>query len=88
VSIVGRAFDRWREVRDEFELYRMAQFEAAEHATRGNLLSAEARARGIDAWSLFIGPHARAQRWASEELREWWREHGRLTFAEFEEQAA
>jgi len=85
-AIIEAALAYRKVVRDEFELYRTAQFEAADRATRGNLLNADAKAAGISAWSLFIGPHARARRWASEELVELWDEHGRLTSTEYEAQ--
>ncbi|WP_348665909.1 hypothetical protein [uncultured Microbacterium sp.] len=55
---------------------------------RGALLNAEGRARNIDALSLFMGNTARAHRYASEELREWWETHPRVTFAMFERQWA
>jgi hypothetical protein len=87
VSVIfDQAVDLYRVVRSDFELYRTAQYEAAEQATRGNLLNREAKAAGVDSWSLFIGPNVRAYRWASEELVEWWRTHPRTTFAEFEAQ--
>lgn len=81
------AIAQWRSLRAEFELYREAQHAAASHACNGVLLNADARARGIDSYSLFIGPSARAERWASEELREWWASNGRMTFQDFESQA-
>ncbi|MFC8733586.1 hypothetical protein ACFT5B_14250 [Luteimicrobium sp. NPDC057192] len=83
-AIFDDAIALWRDVRDAFELYREAQYERAELATRGHLLNHEARERGVSAWSLFIGPERRAHRWASDELREWWAKNGRMTFAEFE----
>lgn len=74
----------FREIaREQYRLYVHRQFVAAEAATRGYLITAEARARGIDPESLFSGPRARAERWASEELKRWWDEHGRMTFAEY-----
>lgn len=80
------AIAQWRSLRAEFELYREQAHAAATTACNGHLLNREAVARGIDSYSLFIGSHARAERWASDELREWWQAHGRLTFAEFERQ--
>lgn len=59
----------------------------AEADCRGVLLSAEARARGISARSLFQGQSSRALKWASEELRSWWQKHGRLTYAAFKQGA-
>ena len=79
------AVAQWRAARAEFELVREAAYLAAENATRGVLLNALGRQRGIDPWSLFIGPEASARLYASEELLDWWDNgHPRLTFAAFE----
>ena len=59
---------------------------AAEDATRGQLVTREGQAQGIDPASLFYGSEARARRWASDELKAWWDEHGRLSFADFKDQ--
>jgi hypothetical protein len=55
----------------------------AEAATNGYLTSPEGKRKGIDGWSLFTGTEARARRYASPELREYWDQHGRLTFDDF-----
>jgi len=83
-AIFETAIAYWRSVRADFELYRSAQYEAAELECRGNLLNRAGKAAGIDPWSLFIGPHERAHKWASEELREFWTRNRRLTFVDFE----
>ena len=69
--------------REQYQLYIERQVVAAEQATRGYLLTSEGQARGIDPASLFSGPRARAERWASEELKRWWDANGRMTFGEF-----
>jgi len=75
------------EARALYEEYVYAQLLAAEDATNGNLLSAAARAAGVSPLSLFSGPARIAHSRASEELKAWWSEHGRLTQAEFIEAA-
>jgi len=56
----------------------------AEDDTHGNLLNAAGRAAGIDPATLWSGPAARARKYASDELKQWWSEHGgRTTVAEF-----
>lgn len=56
----------------------------AEDWTRGNLLSKAGKAKGIEPASLFSGPRARAEKYASEELRRFWSEVSpRRTYAEF-----
>lgn len=47
------------------------------------LLNREARAKGIDDESLFVGPLTRAHKWASEDLIGWWAVNGRPTYAEY-----
>jgi hypothetical protein len=59
---------------------------AAEDACRGQLVNKVGRAAGVDGRSLFTGPLPRAVKYASDELIEWWEEHGRVTFDEWREQ--
>ncbi|QLF83191.1 capsid maturation protease [Streptomyces phage AxeJC] len=73
--------------REMYAEYVYRQYLDAEDACRGHLLSKRAQADGIDPMSLFSGPARIAHARASDELREWWRTHGRLTQAEFIEQA-
>ncbi|MCK9917227.1 MULTISPECIES: hypothetical protein [Microbacterium] len=87
-GLISDAFDARRQCRAEFDDVLYAAYDAAEEACRGALLNAEGRARNIDALSLFMGNTARAHRYASEELREWWETHPRVTFAMFERQWA
>lgn len=82
----AQAADVWRQCRDDYELHLEAQYAAADKACRGILLNKRGRARGISAESLFLGPSSRAHAYASEELLEFWHEHPRITFAQFERQ--
>lgn len=62
-------------------------YQAAEDATRGNVLSAAGRAKGIEPASLWSGPAARARKYASDELKAWWEAHGgRQTWAQYRAQ--
>jgi len=63
----------------------------AEDDTRGHLLNHEAEQinasisqKSISAKSLFSGSDARARKWASDELLEWWEQNGRLTVDDFQ----
>lgn len=76
-----------REARALYDEYVYRQYLAAEDDTRGYLLNQRATAEGIDPVSLFSGPARIAYARASDELKEWWAQHGRLTQAEFVEQA-
>ncbi|MCL2090262.1 MAG: hypothetical protein FWH11_03380 [Micrococcales bacterium] len=84
--IFDRAAGLWRACRDEWYLLVESQIDAAERECRGRLVSRAGQADGLTAWDLFTGPRHRADRYATDELREWWAtRHGRrLTFAEFE----
>lgn len=62
------------------------RFLAAEEATSGHLLNPAGRRRNVDPRSLFTGSPTRALRYASEELMDWWAEHGRLTLPEYRAQ--
>ncbi|TCJ28742.1 hypothetical protein E0W80_04380 [Microbacterium sp. PI-1] len=84
MSIVSEAFAAWRECRAEYDNTLYAQFVAAEEATRGAMLNARGREKGIDPFSLFMGNETRALAYASEELVEHWETHPRITFAKFE----
>lgn len=55
----------------------------AEDACRGYLLTKAGQAAGVDPVSLFSGPEARARKYASEELKRWWENHPRMTYAEY-----
>lgn len=75
-----------REARAMYDEYVYRQYLAAEEATNGYLLNRRGRAKGINPAQLFSGPARIAYAYASDELKEWWAEHGRLTQAEFIEQ--
>jgi hypothetical protein len=75
------------EARAMYDEYVYRQYLAAEDATNGYLLNKKAQAAGINPAELFSGPARIAYARASDELKEWWAEHGRLTQAEFIERA-
>ncbi|WP_329148799.1 phage minor capsid protein [Streptomyces sp. NBC_01456] len=76
-----------REARALYDEYVYRQYLQAEDDCRGYLLTKKAQAAGISPVSLFSGPARIAYARASDELKEWWAEHGRLTQAEFIEKA-
>lgn len=85
---VAQALDARRQCRADFEDYRLAEYARAEDACRGALLNRRGRDAGLDALDLFMGNEARAQAYASDELKEWWRDNGRPTFQRWAEQNA
>lgn len=80
-GFTGRGFDEL--ARAAFRKHIDELYWQAEADTNGYLLSNAGEAAGIDPRELFTGPAARARKWASDELLEWWDAHGRLTFDEF-----
>lgn len=60
-----------------------ASYWAAEDATKGYLRNAAGDRAGVDPRSLFTGPEARARKYASPELLDYWQEHGRMTLEDF-----
>ncbi|MFE0762614.1 phage minor capsid protein [Streptomyces smyrnaeus] len=76
-----------REARALYDEYVYAQYLRAEDECRGYLLNKRAEADGVDPVSLFSGPARIAHARASDELKEWWSRHGRMTQAEFIEKA-
>ena len=76
-----------RETRAAYQDYLEAQVQTADEACRGILLNSLGRARGIDPASLFMGQTSRAFKYASEELQDWWMDHPRVTFTEWEHQS-
>ncbi|TMR99520.1 phage minor capsid protein [Nonomuraea basaltis] len=75
-QVVRRLFDEWIEV----------QYIAAENFTRGVMVNAEGRRRGVDGRSLLSGRQDVAYKWASDELKAWWEKHPRMTLTEFRAQ--
>jgi hypothetical protein len=55
----------------------------AEAACRGHLLNAAGQAAGVDPESLWSGPAARAKKYGSPELLDYFRDNGRLTVQDF-----
>lgn len=84
--VIRAALRDWRAARAEFQVYLEAQYARAQEDLGPHLLNARGQARGVDTFSLFYGPRCRADAWASEELRQWWDDHGRLTFQDWETQ--
>lgn len=64
------AFDTYRMMRADFELYRHSRFLRAHTELRGELLNTAGLAAHIDPASLFLGPRCRVDLYASEELKD------------------
>lgn len=86
MGVIAEAFDAWRECREAYDDVLVAAYQRAEEATNGRLLNARGVEAQVDALTLFMGPAVRAYAYASEELRDWWQQHPRLTYEDFERQ--
>lgn len=83
-AIFADAVDQWRSIRSQWLDAVEQLYLEAENVTRGHMLNRRGREQGIESRSLFYGPAQRAYLYASDELVEFWREHGRLPYADFE----
>lgn len=83
----GRRLTATQQAREDYEAYVVERYVQAETDCRGHLLNRAGRAADVDPYSLFSGRYARVRRYGSEELREWFGRHGRLTWTEFRWQA-
>ena len=72
-----------RECRQEYDSYVYIQYLTAEEYCRGNMLTKEGEAKGVDPISLFSGPNSVAAKYASPELKSFFGNHGRVTYTEW-----
>lgn len=80
----GKGFDELAAASHKDLAY--SQWLDAENATNGYLLSAAGEAAGIDPRRLWHMNEQQARKYASEELRSHWDQHGRVTLAEHKEE--
>lgn len=73
--------------REEYDLYLMYRYLAAEEATVGYFLNDRGRAAGADNYNMFYRPWSQVRGYAGEELLAWVAEHGEsLTYTAFRAQ--
>ena len=84
-TIFQYAAQLWAEMRRDFEDYLESEYQRAEEFTNGVLLCPGSRSQ-VDAYSLFIGPEKNAFKHCSEELKDYWAQHPRMSLSDFEEQ--
>lgn len=75
-----------REQRAQYEQYLEVQFVAAENATNGFMLTAEAKAAGHRPRDLWKVNEATARKWATPEMLEFWDSNGRFTWTDWRQQ--
>jgi hypothetical protein len=85
--ILRDAFAEQKRLRAELGMMRLQAYIDAEAATNGALLNREGRRRRIDPMSLFTHNRYYANRYASDELLEWWQDHPRITYPDYEQQS-
>lgn len=69
-----------------YERYLEYAYTRSLEETGGVLVNAAGRQKKINGLDLFTGPSARAYKYASEELIEWWQVHPRLSLEQYEAQ--
>lgn len=85
-AIFTKAASDWQDMNHEYLQHVDYQYLAAVEATSGVLVNKAGRSAGVDGFDLFRGSTSRAQRYASEELLEFWKQNPRLTLSQFEKQ--
>jgi hypothetical protein len=85
-AIFTKAAQDWAAMQQDYLNHVDYQYLAAVEACSGVLVNAEGRAAGIDGFDLFRGTQRRAERYASEELLEFWIQNPRLSMSEYEDQ--
>lgn len=84
-AIFKEASRQWTEMRADFDRYLQHEYSRAVEMTGGVLVNKEGRAEHIDGIDLFTGPIATANKYASEELKEYWEAYGRISLKGYEE---
>lgn len=85
-AIYDMAGSLWHSMRADYEAALEREFQTADDACHGYLVNRQGKAAGITGRSLFTGSAARAYRYASRELLDYWQENDRLTLDRFEQQ--
>lgn len=76
----GRHLTTEQRTREEYTFFVHSQFLQAEDDCRGNMLTEEGRRKGIDPVTLFSGNGQAVRAYASDELKAWFHQHGRLSY--------
>lgn len=84
-AIFAKAAEEWQVMKQDYLNHVDYQYLRAVEECSGVLVNSDGRARGIDGFDLFSGPQSRAEKYASEELLEFWREYPRLTMSQYED---
>lgn len=83
-ALFADAAAQWSQIHDQWLADVEALYLEGEKATRGHLLNKRGREAGIDARTLFYGPEVRVNAYASPELLEFFAQHGRLVYRDYE----
>jgi len=83
-TIFENAARQWHEMRSDFLGHVDNEYDKALEACSGVLVNKEGRALHVDGFTLFTGTQRRADKYASEELKEYWETHPRLSLEDYE----
>lgn len=82
--IFEQAAQQWHTMRSDFLGHVDAEYDKALEHCSGVLVNNLGREQHVDGYDLFKGTQARADRYASEELKDYWTVHPRLSLVDYE----
>lgn len=87
-AIFAHAATVWAKMREDYESYIQHEYVRAVNATNGVLVNRAGLTAGINGYDLLTGPKSRAEKYASEELIDYWAQRPRKSLAQFEREWA
>ena len=78
------AAQQWHQMKSDYLSHVDAEYDKALEACSGALVNNLGREQHVDGYNLFTGTQARADRYASEELKEYWETSPRLSVLDYE----
>ena len=83
-SIFQHAAQQWYQMKSDYLSHVDNEYDKALEACSGVLVNKEGREQHVDGFSLFTGTERRAQKYASEELKDFWLTNPRLSVMDYE----
>ena len=83
-TIFQQAAQQWHEMRSDYLSHIDSEYDKALEACSGVLVNKLGRERHVDGYDLLKGSQHRADKYASEELKEYWTVHPRLSLMDYE----
>lgn len=83
-TIFERAAQQWHTMRSDFLSHVDNEYDKALEVCCGVLVNRAGVELNVDGYCLFTGTQRRADKYASEELKEYWEKHPRLSLEDYE----